>query len=92
MKLKLSRGYKKYNNILAKIENADVDVYVRKNVPPAFRTHKSQSYEIRNLSSIWARKSTATGSGHLHERLFVFFDFLKNGFKKFVFLSSVMGY
>ena len=49
MKLKLSRGYRKYNKILAKIEKPEVDVYVRKNVPE-FRNHKSQSYEIRNLA------------------------------------------
>ena len=52
LKIKLSRGYKKHYKILAKIEVLEVDVYVRKNVPPVFRNHKSQSYEIRNLSSI----------------------------------------
>ena len=35
MKVKLSRGYKKYNKILAKIEKLEVDVYARKNVPPS---------------------------------------------------------
>ena len=42
----------KYQKILAKIEVPEVDVYVRKNVPPAFRIHKSQSNVILNLSSI----------------------------------------
>ena len=37
-------------------KNPLVREYVRMYVPPAFRNHKSQSYEIRNLSSIYARK------------------------------------
>ena len=46
MKLKLSKGYKKYNKILAKIEKPGVDVYVRKNVPPCFSQTKVS--ELRN--------------------------------------------
>ena len=32
--IKLTRGYTKYDKILAKIEKPEVDVYVRKNVSP----------------------------------------------------------
>ena len=50
LKLKISRGYKRYIKILAKIEEPEVDVYVRKNVPP----YVSQPYvsELQN-SKLW---------------------------------------
>ena len=38
--------------ILAKLDEKEVVVYILKSVPPMFRNHKSQSYEIRNLISI----------------------------------------
>ena len=44
-------------------------------IPPVFRNHKSQTYEIRNLSSIYARRvqqafgwNRSNESWHLHER------------------------
>ena len=60
--------------------------------PATFRKRKSQSYEVRNLSSIEGVLQAfglnwTTGGWYLQERFFVFCDFLISGSEDFFFLN-----